>query len=179
MRKRRPIHEKYRDLAFLTRELERVTEKGDEIATKVKRVIIGPLEGTVMHIITIHLLLERTLKELLLANAARPQHIDKIKTNLDQLAAIAGSQGLLEDRLVSALRDLHALRNKFAHRSDFELNDKQVTDFERHFHDLRPGPYVSGRIQAALCLLYWEVLEASRENDLRSQDQRRMTMAAP
>lgn len=165
VRKKREIHEKYRDLAFLKRELERLTEEGDEIATKVRRVMAGPLEDTLMHIVTIHLLLERALKELLLANAARPQHIDRIRTNLDQLAAIAGSQGLLQDRLVSALRDLHSLRNKFAHRSDFELNEKQLSEFERHFHRLRPGRYISSRIQAALCLLYWEVLETSRENE--------------
>jgi hypothetical protein len=103
-------------------------KKAMEIETKeLSKIFVGDIEPLVQ-ILKAHLYTENFLEKIILATLVRG---DKIVENgnftYHNKLLICESADVISDSLVSSLRNLNKLRNKFAHQLDMQISEADIT----------------------------------------------------
>ena len=75
-----------------------------------------------------HLYYDHVITRLLVDALVKPDAISATRMSFLQKLQLINALGLLSDEIVSTVELINKLRNKIAHRLDFEISDKDVSD---------------------------------------------------
>lgn len=75
-----------------------------------------------------HLYYDHVITRLLVDALVKPDAINATRMSFLQKLQLINALGLLSDEIVSTVEAINKLRNKIAHRLDFEISDKDVSD---------------------------------------------------
>jgi hypothetical protein len=114
-------------LATPTEELQRRTEvfSFDQDRFK-KRIATGEHW---QQLLQAHLYFEHVVTQLLSDALANPDAVNVSRMSFSQKLQFISALNLLPPELISSVEFINGLRNKIAHKLDFEIGDKDVRDF--------------------------------------------------
>ena len=75
-----------------------------------------------------HIYFEHSVGQLLLEALKKPEAISLSRMGYSQRLDLASALGILDDKVLVALRKLNSLRNNLAHNLNFQITDQDVLD---------------------------------------------------
>lgn len=93
-------------------------------------------------VVRIHLYIENHLFKLISKNLEKPSILEN-KISFRTLVDIGEAMGTIQSDMASVLRSLNSIRNKYAHRIQFEPEDTDVDQLLKRIRDLDDPFFIS------------------------------------
>jgi hypothetical protein len=94
------------------------------------------------YVISVHLHIERWLRELLSASPSNRNALKKSRLYFLDLVDLCQKQNVFDEDLALVLIKLNTLRNKFAHTRSFNPKNKWIDEFLASFRDMKNPFYI-------------------------------------
>ncbi len=120
------------------------------------------------HVLAVHLEIESMLGTILRQTLPKPDRfLDRsgMGPTFAQKLTLCDSLGLLDDKLVAAIRALNRLRNSYAHTPDQVLDVPELVKFLAAFNEIHPVEYRQSRDAVPIKLNSYEELLAHFETN--------------
>ena len=119
---------KFKDLKF---------EDLDDLA--VQRLIFDTKE--LDSILKAHLFIERLLESMIEERLRKPDSFLKNQISFTLKVDLAHSLGIISDRILTAIKGLNSIRNKYAHKFDYHVSEEELNCLKLDWEDVQNKAY--------------------------------------
>ncbi len=122
-------------------------------------------------ILKAHLFIERLVDSLIEEKLDKPESFLKNQVSFNLKVDLAHSLGVLTDRLVSSIKSLNSIRNKYAHNLDYQVSFDELNSLKLNWAEVQNETFDAAKTKGIedatmiACLFFcWSLLNLKKKD---------------
>jgi hypothetical protein len=120
-------------------------------------------------ILKAHLYIERLIESLIEEKLEKPESFFRNQVSFNLKIDLAHSLGILSDRLISPIKSLNSIRNKYAHSLDFQVSFEELNSLKLDWEKIQDKAFegakkkgIDDAVTIACLFLCWSLLNSTK-----------------
>ncbi|MCJ8166495.1 hypothetical protein MKJ04_16745 [Pontibacter sp. E15-1] len=118
-------------------------------------------------ILKAHLFIERLIESLIKEKLENPESLFRNQLSFNLKVDLAHSLGILPERLISPIKSLNSIRNKYAHKLDYQVSFEELNSIKLGWENIQDKAFEAAKkkgiedaVMIACLFLCWSLLNS-------------------